>query len=226
MELKISLVSSTLLICWCCALWSHIYVSYKINRKDNHSEKPSYIINCVKWLQQAISNLLHDGNGVGRKFRCLPWIWLWGWGLKAVVWFKEALGLGAGAGWCGLTLIAVRRNCSSSLRRSEKDKLPVFVCSSSFWRCPIMETLWVERENEKLSYWHIQPEAVYNYPLQHSENQWSVPYYVGMISNSLTKILHFVGSKTNLRWIGVETLILQRNAYITLLVHTVHYNRV
>lgn len=39
-------------------------------------------------------------------------------------WFKEARGLGVGAGWCGLTLMAVRRSCSSSLSRSEKDKLP------------------------------------------------------------------------------------------------------
>lgn len=82
-----------------------------------------------------------DGVEVGERgedFRYLPWIWLWGWGLKAVVWFKEARGLGVGAGWCGLTLMAVRRNCSSSLRRSEKDKLPGFVCSSIFWRCPIV----------------------------------------------------------------------------------------
>lgn len=44
-----------------------------------------------------------------------------------------------GAGWCGLTLMAVRRSCSSSLSRSEKDKLPGLV-SSSFCRCPIAGT--------------------------------------------------------------------------------------
>lgn len=42
-------------------------------------------------------------------------------------WFKEARGLGVGAGWCGLTLMAVRRSCSNSLSRSEKDKLPGLV---------------------------------------------------------------------------------------------------
>lgn len=44
-----------------------------------------------------------------------------------------------GAGWCGLTLMAVRRSCSSSLSLSEKDKLPGLV-SSSFCRCPSVGT--------------------------------------------------------------------------------------
>lgn len=54
-------------------------------------------------------------------------------------WFKEARGLGVGAEWCGLTLMAVRRSCSSSLSLSEKDKLPGLV-SSSFCRCPSVGT--------------------------------------------------------------------------------------
>lgn len=66
-----------------------------------------------------------------------PCIWACVWWLYAVEWFRDDRGLGVGVGWCGLTLIAVRRNCSSSLSRSENDKPPGLVCSSNFWRCPV-----------------------------------------------------------------------------------------